>query len=249
MSNADYLSTQYTGSNALKTDYNISGKSTISGNINDKVNSVKRVVKYQISAGTHEEEMNIFLGNIVVDGCIKAFSTSSKDFLLPPGKTFANDNIFFTDVLKIDHFDKKILIPVILRVCESASLLSIIEPGSFVRRDYSLDGIYDIERSMTNYRQFNLYIGSHPFPISLIFPSRKKGIKFYNSLEPILFKTYPLMPGLIAKQIPLNFYVSSWNAALAPQDPNKVVAEITKGKDLYVICANVNNIISNILFS
>lgn len=237
--NADYLSTQYTGTNALKTEYARNGKQTISGNLYDKVNAFKRVVKHQVSAVAHEEEMNIFLGRTVVDGCIKAYSTASRDFKMPAGKAFANDNVFFTKVTRIGHFDAKSLEPVTLRVCRSASLLSVFEPGSYLRSDYPLDEIYDIERSTINYRQLNIYIGSHPFPISLVFPSRKKSLAFYNLLEPILFRTYPLMPGLISKQIPLSFQIFSWDAMGATKDIALATNGISKGKDIYIICANV----------
>lgn len=224
----------------MKTEYTKTGKQTFSGNIYDKVNAVKRVVKHQVSAVTHEEEMNIFLGRIVVDGCVKAYSTSSRDFKVSSGRTLANDNVYFVDVLKVGHYDRSILTPVILRVCKSISLLSIIEPGSYLRRDYPLDSIYDIERSIINHSQLNVYIGSHQFPVSLLFPSKKKSFAFYNLLEPVLFKTYPLMPGLMSKQVPLNFYIFSWDAAGPIKDPAKVIAGISKGRDMYVICANVN---------
>lgn len=194
-------------------------------------------------AVTHEEEMDIFLGHIVVDGCIKAYSTSSRDFQVSSGRTFAKDNAYFVDVLKVGHYERNALTPVILCVCKSISLLSIIEPGSYLRRDYPLDGIYDIERSMVNYSQLNVYIGSHPFPISLIFPSKKKSLAFYTLLEPILFRTYPLMPGLMSKQVPLNFYIFSWDASGPIKDPAKVIAGVSKGRDMYIICANVNSIL------
>ena len=246
--NADYLSKQYTGTSALKTDYTRNGKQSISGNVHDKVNALKRIVKHQVFAEAHEEEMDIFLGHIIVDPCIKAYSTSSRDFQIPPGKVFANDNMFFTGVTKIGHFDRSLSVPVILRVCTSASLLSIIEPERHIRRDYSLDGIYDIERSTVNYRQLNVYIGSHLFPVSLVFPTKKKGLAFYSLIEPILFKKYPLMAGLLTKQIPLNFYIFTWNAAGAIKDPTKVVAGISQRRDLYIICARVKKLLLILLY-
>ena len=65
--NADYMSTQYTGTNALKTGYTRTGRQSVRGNVMDGMNAMRRVVANQLQYTARELELNFFLGHYRCD--------------------------------------------------------------------------------------------------------------------------------------------------------------------------------------
>lgn len=64
--NADLVSTQYSGTGALKTDFTRTGKRTMLGLWRDGVNSMIRYYKNNFNDGFRQDAMDLFLGNYVV---------------------------------------------------------------------------------------------------------------------------------------------------------------------------------------
>ncbi|PZC74975.1 hypothetical protein B5X24_HaOG206877 [Helicoverpa armigera] len=66
---ADTISTQYSGTGALKTDYTRTGKRTHLGLIRDGINSLTRYYKNNFSDGFRQDSIDLFLGKyVIVDG-------------------------------------------------------------------------------------------------------------------------------------------------------------------------------------
>lgn len=67
--NADHISTQYSGTGALKTDFTRTGKRTIVGALRDGLNSMTRYYKNNFNDGFRQDSIDLFLGNYsVVEG-------------------------------------------------------------------------------------------------------------------------------------------------------------------------------------
>lgn len=64
--NADAVSTLYSGTGALKTDFTRTGKRTRQGLIQDGINSAVRYVKNNFYDGYRQDAFDLFLGNYVV---------------------------------------------------------------------------------------------------------------------------------------------------------------------------------------
>lgn len=65
--NADYISIQYSGTGALKTDFTRTGKRTRVGMIRDGINSMSRYYKNNFMDGFRQDALDVFLGNYKVD--------------------------------------------------------------------------------------------------------------------------------------------------------------------------------------
>ncbi|KAL7286222.1 hypothetical protein TKK_0019518 [Trichogramma kaykai] len=64
--NADIISTQYSGTSALKTDFTRTGKRTKYGVLKDGVNSLTRYYKNNFADGFRQDAINLFLGRYTV---------------------------------------------------------------------------------------------------------------------------------------------------------------------------------------
>lgn len=64
--NADLVSTQYSGTGALKTDFTRTGKRTTQGALWDGWNSAVRYVKNNFADGRRQDAIDLFLGNYAV---------------------------------------------------------------------------------------------------------------------------------------------------------------------------------------
>lgn len=64
--NADLISTQYSGTGALKTDFTRTGKRTKWGLLKDGVNSLTRYYKNNFNDGFRQDGFDLFLGNYVI---------------------------------------------------------------------------------------------------------------------------------------------------------------------------------------
>lgn len=65
--NADYVSKMYAGTGALKTDFTRTGKRTVSGALQDGVNSVTRYYLNNFSDGVRQDAYDLLVGNYVPD--------------------------------------------------------------------------------------------------------------------------------------------------------------------------------------
>ncbi|OAF68066.1 hypothetical protein A3Q56_04201 [Intoshia linei] len=65
--NADMLSIQYAGTKALKTDFTRYGKRTLSGAINDGINSLKRYFINNFNDGFRQDSVDFITGNYSID--------------------------------------------------------------------------------------------------------------------------------------------------------------------------------------
>ncbi|XP_056638970.1 phosphatidylinositol-3-phosphatase SAC1 [Diorhabda sublineata] len=61
--NADIISTQYSGTGALKTDFTRTGKRTKSGVLRDGINSLTRYYKNNLTDGFRQDSIDLFLGH------------------------------------------------------------------------------------------------------------------------------------------------------------------------------------------
>jgi len=65
--NGDAMSTQYTGTGALKADFTRTGKRSTRGALDDGVNSLKRYYYNNFTDGQFQDAYDLFLGNYIVD--------------------------------------------------------------------------------------------------------------------------------------------------------------------------------------
>ncbi|TYZ62122.1 hypothetical protein PybrP1_005143 [[Pythium] brassicae (nom. inval.)] len=65
--NADYVSKMYAGTGALKTDFTRTGKRTLSGALQDGVNSVTRYYLNNFADGVRQDAYDLLVGNFVPD--------------------------------------------------------------------------------------------------------------------------------------------------------------------------------------
>uniref|UniRef100_K3WWY9 SAC domain-containing protein n=1 Tax=Globisporangium ultimum (strain ATCC 200006 / CBS 805.95 / DAOM BR144) TaxID=431595 RepID=K3WWY9_GLOUD len=65
--NADYVSKMYAGTGALKTDFTRTGKRTISGAIQDGINSVTRYYLNNFADGVRQDAYDLLVGNFLPD--------------------------------------------------------------------------------------------------------------------------------------------------------------------------------------
>jgi len=65
--NADYVSIQYSGTGALKTDFTRTGKRTRAGVLQDGLNSISRYYKNNFTQGYRQDAFDLVLGNYQVD--------------------------------------------------------------------------------------------------------------------------------------------------------------------------------------
>ncbi|KAF0718026.1 hypothetical protein As57867_001940, partial [Aphanomyces stellatus] len=63
--NADAVSIMYAGTGALKTDFTRTGRRTIAGALQDGINSVTRYYLDNFAQGTHQDALDLFVGNVV----------------------------------------------------------------------------------------------------------------------------------------------------------------------------------------
>ncbi|XP_055604913.1 phosphatidylinositol-3-phosphatase SAC1 [Uranotaenia lowii] len=64
--NADMISTQYSGTGALKTDFTRTGKRTKMGLMRDGINSLTRYYKNNFNDGFRQDSIDLFLGNYAI---------------------------------------------------------------------------------------------------------------------------------------------------------------------------------------
>ncbi|XP_055683117.1 phosphatidylinositol-3-phosphatase SAC1 [Lutzomyia longipalpis] len=64
--NADLISTQYSGTGALKTDFTRTGKRTKMGLVKDGINSITRYYKNNFTDGMRQDGIDLLLGNYVI---------------------------------------------------------------------------------------------------------------------------------------------------------------------------------------
>lgn len=65
--NADYVSKMYAGTGALKTDFTRTGKRTVSGALQDGINSVTRYYLNNFADGVRQDAYDLLVGNFVPD--------------------------------------------------------------------------------------------------------------------------------------------------------------------------------------
>lgn len=67
MDNADFLSRQYAGTKALKSDFTRTGKRSFDGLLADGMNSMKRYFKNNFEDGFRQDSINLILGDYLVN--------------------------------------------------------------------------------------------------------------------------------------------------------------------------------------
>uniref|UniRef100_A0A0B7AAQ3 Phosphatidylinositol-3-phosphatase SAC1 n=1 Tax=Arion vulgaris TaxID=1028688 RepID=A0A0B7AAQ3_9EUPU len=105
--NADIISKEYAGTGAMKTDFTRTGRRTMSGALNDGVNSVLRYVKNNFKDGNRQDAMDLFLGNYIVE---------------------ENEGLTIKSPLESERDWKYYAVPVILIVAMSMFMISVLLP-------------------------------------------------------------------------------------------------------------------------
>ncbi|BFZ13223.1 hypothetical protein BsWGS_16262 [Bradybaena similaris] len=105
--NADVLSKEYAGTGALKTDFTRTGQRTISGALQDGVNTVFRYFRNNFQDGSRQDAMDLFLGNYIVE---------------------ENEGLTVKSPLEADRDWKYYAVPVILIVAVSMFMISVLLP-------------------------------------------------------------------------------------------------------------------------
>ncbi|KAK6178001.1 hypothetical protein SNE40_012847 [Patella caerulea] len=106
--NADYLSKQYAGTGALKTDFTRTGKRTKMGLLMDGWNSAVRYFKNNFADGFRQDAIDLFLGNYIVE---------------------ENEGITQNSPLRGERDWKVISLPIICMVAMAMCLICILLPS------------------------------------------------------------------------------------------------------------------------
>lgn len=95
--NADAISTQYSGTGALKTDFTRTGKRTTFGSIQDGINSALRYYFGNFSDGTRQDSLDLLFGAYKVDptNYVSPFRNRPTD----PIKTLVTSALFYSTLL------------------------------------------------------------------------------------------------------------------------------------------------------
>ena len=95
--NADAISTQYSGTGALKTDFTRTGKRTALGSIQDGINSVLRYYFGNFSDGNRQDSLDLLFGSYKIDptNYVSPFQNRPTD----PIKTFVTSTLFYSILL------------------------------------------------------------------------------------------------------------------------------------------------------
>lgn len=95
--NADAISTQYSGTGALKTDFTRTGKRTTLGSVQDGINSVLRYYFGNFSDGTRQDSLDLLFGAYKIDptNYVSPFQNRPTD----PIKTLVNSSLFYSILL------------------------------------------------------------------------------------------------------------------------------------------------------
>ncbi|XP_075238131.1 phosphatidylinositol-3-phosphatase SAC1 [Lycorma delicatula] len=108
--NADYISTQYSGTGALKTDFTRTGKRTRIGLIRDGLNSITRYYKNNFTDGFRQDAIDVFLGHYLVDN---------------------NEGVTVPCPLEVNRGWKYITFPMILCVAVAMFCANVITPSEY----------------------------------------------------------------------------------------------------------------------
>lgn len=96
--NADAVSTSYSGTGALKTDYTRTGRRTKLGALNDLWNSISRYIKNNFRDGPRQDGYDVFLGNVrpYEEGPEALTDKRSQFVQVIPYSLFVSVVVFFT---------------------------------------------------------------------------------------------------------------------------------------------------------
>ncbi|KAK2725367.1 phosphatidylinositol-3-phosphatase SAC1-like [Artemia franciscana] len=109
--NADFISCQYSGTGALKTDYTRTGKRTKFGALKDGYNSLLRYYKNNFADGFRQDAIDFFHGHWTVDGGVPVLSTevSGWKFYLPIF-LLLSFGMWFSAILLPDEYSTEVLL-------------------------------------------------------------------------------------------------------------------------------------------
>ncbi|XP_077283352.1 phosphatidylinositol-3-phosphatase SAC1 [Arctopsyche grandis] len=130
--NADYISVQYSGTGALKTDFTRTGKRTKLGLLKDGYNSMCRYYKNNFSDGFRQDAIDLFLGHYKVkDGegvTIPCPLRKDKDwkYITFPSVLLIAISMFFASVIFPSEYSTEILLYLLFWGAMIGSTLAII---------------------------------------------------------------------------------------------------------------------------
>ncbi|XP_067931514.1 phosphatidylinositol-3-phosphatase SAC1-like isoform X2 [Watersipora subatra] len=135
--NADYISMQYAGTGALKTDFTRTGKRTTLGLLKDGWNSMVRYYRNNFSDGFRQDSIDLFLGNYLVDeqeGTVKTsplnVDRDFKFYILPVVFLVAISMFTFTVLLPSEAWAEQIGSVLFWGGAAVSSLVTIYAYGS-----------------------------------------------------------------------------------------------------------------------
>ena len=146
-SNADYISTQYTGSAALKTDYTRTGKRSVVGSVRDGLMSIKRFVAEQTSYAARNDELNAFLGKVQMsrpDAATRVNTAQSSSDEARRSRACQR----FANVVEVDHGDKSVTKPVVLEIDSHSGTLRIEYVSDYLQRCVAISSVLSVETSL-----------------------------------------------------------------------------------------------------
>ncbi|KAF2071692.1 hypothetical protein CYY_006992 [Polysphondylium violaceum] len=165
--NADVMSEQYTGTNALKTDFTRTGKRSMKGTMTDGMNSVRRYINKNFKDDEKQLAIDLFLGKFLVEKWTPEHSSINGDL---------DYNVYFI-------YDPEIRgIPCTLQINLPQSCITGWIKSSCKRKDYYFSSIYLLEKSKLNHRQLNLYYLENPTPETFQFSSSLQREQFLQEI-------------------------------------------------------------------
>eukprot|EP00727_Mastigamoeba_balamuthi_P010489 m51a1_g6062 hypothetical protein (1206) ;mRNA; f:250052-256026 len=231
--NADFLSSRYTGTGAMKTDFTRTGKRSVKGNIKDGVNAIRRIVNHQLSGTSKQEAIDVFLCNVHVDRSVHV--TRAGDGVEQEGSTF-----LFSGVQKVERWSKD-LRDVLLRVTSEPgrAVLTEYEPAQFFRRDVALASVTAVECHPSDHRVVQVFSERDPFPARYVFTSPLKRQHFVNVL--LLLRAQELQLAgreeVVPAHVSLRTFLGSWDLIGRSWPLEEMCKWIPEGHDLYVLGA------------
>lgn len=135
--NADIVSTEYSGTGALKTDFTRTGKRTIVGAMWDGINSATRYFKNNFRDGCRQDSIELFLGNYIIQTgegstipCPLVVYRGWKHSTFPPILLFATAMFFASVTLPQEYNTENMLFLLFWGTMMGVTLKSIFKYGN-----------------------------------------------------------------------------------------------------------------------
>eukprot|EP01119_Soliformovum_irregulare_P024132 TRINITY_DN8582_c0_g1_i1.p1 TRINITY_DN8582_c0_g1~~TRINITY_DN8582_c0_g1_i1.p1 ORF type:complete len:1118 (+),score=325.37 TRINITY_DN8582_c0_g1_i1:40-3393(+) len=214
--NADTMSTQYTGTGALKNDYTRTGKRSVKGLATDGLNSMKRYINKTFQDDWRQDSIDLFLGKYKVEK--RHFENTTKKFdVFHLENDFEGSKEGEKSKLEIDLEQK-----MVVQHCEESGQRMEIPFAYFTRT----------EKSQRDFRLMRFTLCNRPMAEAYLFQSSLERQQVIQLIDENCFKEPPSPESLLDE---VSLFIGTWNMEGIKEVPANFSQWIPKGKEFYII--------------